>query len=271
MKAEAAAPFVPPYATLSLDFRVSDLQNNSYHLWVVGNAYSNQTGYYEAATCDVVTDQCSRLFSGLANPGGYPNINQTFISSGHLTYKVWSFQLDLDMAFNTFLPWAYPFDTYATPSIYISTNSTLVILPLLTSVTPPGFILTYEELRQIDQANLPKDFQLLPGFKGLQNWVSFVIGMIRSPIDFVVDSLYALPPVLSMYYVAILSYSLKDRKDRLAIYVGVLFSAFAFLLTLRQFLPPYPTLFEASVLLGILVWIFKEMSMKPALNDVESR
>lgn len=248
----------PAATALSLDFVMPDLRSSSFQLNIGGKAYSNQTPYFEWAICDVSTDHCPAILSTQGNPSPKDDITiRSF--QGSVNYKGWTLGLNVSMPLNTYLPSLFPIDSYATPRFYISTNSEIALH--LISMIPQGFIVTFEDLRPVNQNNLPQDLQTKE-LKNFDSWLTFVIGMIRSPSELVLDNLYALPPLLSMYYVAILSYSLNARKDRLTVYVGVLFSAFAFLLTLRQFLPPSPTFFEAFVVLGMLVWIFREMAIR---------
>lgn len=172
-------------------------------------------------------------------------------SQSNSSHPRWDATVGYGSSLNVFTPYGFPFDHYLTPVFVIFPNTplTLTIVNLKGNV-PSGFIASFYNITYVTLNQ--------PDARG--TFLMFSIAMIRSTSSMLVSTTYAIIPTLSLYEVAALSVvSLTDPKERLTIYVGSLFSVFAYFLTLRQMLPPVLTYFETLITVGMLFWIIVEV------------
>jgi hypothetical protein len=255
-----------------LTLNVSSLQNsmNSRFELVVNARFhtiaSESTPWLAWAT-ECTSTQCGTLqvSEGLPNP-------TDDITSAKESYKGWRvYGGTNNTPFDTFSPYTFPFDTYSTPTYYFAMNKSLASAFWLQTNAPAPFIAIFQDVKQNLQSNVIPSGILnspvinSPSFASayrdlLKNGfvVSFRISLIRSPDNLITSTLYTIFPVLIIYEVCFLSLLSLSEENRLAVYVGILFSVFAYFFTLRQFLPTYPTFIEAIVTLGMTCWILFE-------------
>lgn len=243
----------PGWYKMEIAFVKDDLKNDWHKLIISANLFSDRQPSFGLAVC---RRYCDTSMYQVANASGY-EYEET--NSWSIKYPGWYMNTTLSMPLESFSPYLFPADTYSTPELYVSVSKGFVVSRIeLTSFAPAGFVAFFEEIRKFSKSELPEDLQSRPEFAE-GSLLGFKIGMTRSQANLLVSTLYAIFPALCMYEVGALSFSsVKQRKDRLTIYVGVLFSVFTYFLTLRQFLPPSLTYLEALIGTGMTVWILVE-------------
>jgi hypothetical protein len=218
-----------------------------------------------AAEC--TSNECGSLQISEGHPNPIDNI-----TIAKANYKGWRvYGGTNNTPFDTFSPYTFPFDTYSTPTYYFAMNKTLATAFWLQTNAPAPFIAIFQDVKQNLQPNdIPSgilNYPIInsPSFASAYRdlfkngfVVSFRISLIRSPDNLITSTFYTIFPVLIIYEVCFLSLLSLSAENRLTVYVGILFSVFAYFFTLRQFLPTYPTFIEAIVTLGMTCWILFE-------------
>jgi hypothetical protein len=239
---------------MTLSFLKPDLERPDYALSLHITFYTNQTPNPWFAICGATCPMAGGLSVNFS-----PNetrVEQTRDYSVH--YSSWFSNTTISGSLPQFSPYSFPIDYYSTHRIYISLDSGFRIDSVkLESEIPPQFMAFFEDIGRVKFSDLPSDIQIKGFDTGLV--LGFSVGMARSPANLLILFFYTVCPILSLYEVGGLSFlSVSYRKDRLAIYVGALFTVFAYFLTLRQFLPPCLTILEAILAIGMVLWIFIE-------------
>jgi len=239
---------------MNVVFLKTDLGSRDYELSFRLMFYTNQTPNSWIALC---SDICRVDSSISANRStNATKMEQTSDYSVH--YSTWWSNITTFGGLPHFSPYSFPIDYYSTDRVYISLDSGFRIDSVdLESSIPSQFIAFFEDIGQVKFSDLPSELQHQGFATGLV--LRFSVGMARSPADLLISFVYTIFPILSIYEVGVLSFSsVSDRKDRLTIYVGALFSVFAYFLILRQLLPPLLTILEAVLAAGMVLWVFVE-------------
>jgi hypothetical protein len=206
-------------------------------------------------------DDCGLIFQG--NASRSPSDDEILYlttSQSRETYKGWRFVGISTGAFTPFSPEDYPFDMYSTDMHYLCVSPSTMMPGIiqLNANVPAPFIATFANIGTVSGKDLPNN---LLGYQDCADGVdfAFLVSVIRSPTNLLLSSIYTVFPGLTIYEVSAISLiSVDDQKTRLSIYVGILFSAFAYFFTLRQLLPPYPTYIEGIIGVGLTAWILVE-------------
>ncbi|MFI5449660.1 MAG: hypothetical protein ACHQ03_07845 [Candidatus Bathyarchaeia archaeon] len=258
----APASYVNSNSTTSITvtINVRSLNSDSYFLTLNGQFRANKPPWV------MLTTDCSVACA----PGEGPTLSYKIPNEEPNTTYLFKYEISLgaSLALLKEDPYSYPLDSYSTPVIYFGMNQTWSSNAFeLQANVPSPLIASFESISYVPVDNLPRALQeYLSSFNGqykdlLTNgyFVAFTISLIRPANDLIASSLYVVGPTMIFWEVCWLSiFSLKEQKDRLKIFVAVLFSVFAYYLTLRPILPVHPTYVEGVIASTLGVWIIGE-------------
>lgn len=149
-----------------------------------------------------------------------------------------------------------PLDTYTTTEYCISTDGVYTFQSLdLTYDLPGGYRAGIVNFTDSPVGDLPLGLAALLS-PSAQLATCFQIQFMRNPTTFLPLAVYTIAPLLTLYLVAAVTIiEIPEMKDRLQIYVGVLFAGFAYFLSLRQLLQTFISITEILVIIGMVLWI----------------
>jgi hypothetical protein len=253
--------------TLTIAFNKPDLSSDDFYISVVAKFVANTTSIPATSTppnillarlakvpalgdLSMVLQSTSTLDSTVSsiNKGKLTGWNATIVTSGHL---------------ETFTPYSFPTDYYSTDRLYLGVDKRFDVRFIGLSLSeriPAGFDAFFDNASTLTFDHLPSRLQGTIVNPSNYTYFSFGVAMARSRPNLIFSLIYTVFPILSLYELCALTLiSVRKRKDRLAIYVGASFTVFAYLLSIRQYTPPSPTIIESGVSAGLLLWIMIEM------------
>jgi len=149
-----------------------------------------------------------------------------------------------------------PMDKYQTLDYYFWLERSFAIQNVgLSYDLPPGYRAGVDVYSQRTLEGIPKGLlKDLP--TGVDRIYSLRIIVMRDPSSFLPLVLYGTLPLIILYYVSVITFMTLDRReDRLKIFVGALFSSFAYFLSLRQLLQTPVSWIELLAMVGMVIWI----------------
>jgi len=248
------------FAQMSIVFNKTGLTSDQYDLGFVIKFFVNDSRpSFTWAHC-VSPNECGTIYNLpriSADPGSIEEFEGSFWTAH---YSVWTASTRYSWpSLATFTPFLFPLDAYSTDLYYISVSDKLPISYVgLRASVPVPFAAVLTDFRTIAGQDLPQQLRTYDNFAA-GSIVAFRISMLRSPNNLFLSVAYSMLPFVSIYEVAVLSsLAIAEVKDRLMVFVGALFSVFAYFLAMRQLAPPNPTLIEGLAGIGMVAWILME-------------
>ena len=149
-----------------------------------------------------------------------------------------------------------PLDWYRTTTYCMMLNGTFAFSPYvsLRYSVPQGYQAGIENLTLTGNQIPPTLAQSL-GAK-VSSVPCFRVDIARDPPNLLALVIYATVPLIILWYVAVIDNAdVKQRKDRMGIYVGALFASFGYFLSLRQYLQSIITLLDVLTTALMVGWI----------------
>jgi hypothetical protein len=254
------------YAKLNMTFTKQDLQDPRYDLAFDLQVECNQTpsltyAVYLPEVNNYTTTTIDRMVENdsLDEYVGTPNFKAS--------YTGWEGLFEFNMNLEGYEPYSFPLDVYETPKIIVAvnaeeSNSTYGFLMSeidLNSKVPPGFSATISDYKELSNNETAAQLGNRPNLvNGLV--LTFKVTFLRNTQSLPLLLIYLVAPSLGIWCLfSVTQFRCNDYKDRLMIFAGALFAAFAYLLTFRNFAPPTLTLTEIFIILLMGAWAFIEM------------
>ena len=204
----------------------------------------------------------------LLETSGFPKIgNATRVCKGQdsIDCITYSYQFETEGGWVAGGEWAEfssaysPFDTYATKPYCISFDRMFAVDKLsLTYSLPSGYKAGFENYtEQVRPVSAGSSSLNSSSFSKVS---CFQIGIVRDTLPFLALAMYTTLPLLLLYFIGVLTLtSVPDLKTRLQVYVGALFSTFAYFFSLRQVLQSVLSWSEVAAMFWMTLWIMIEV------------
>jgi membrane associated rhomboid family serine protease len=183
-----------------------------------------------------------------------------------VTYFAWSSSPNISRHLETYDPYAFPFDVYETPNIIIAfdtygsnlTNKFIMNGWILNSEVPSGFSATISDYKELSGSEI---LSRLGNNSGLENSLAleFKITMLRDKESLLWLSIYVVVPLIGIWTIFVVTELEFNSKERMQVFAGALLATFAYLLTIRSFMPPTLTRIEVSIIELVGIWAFLEV------------